>query len=489
MKIRFIEPGNVPYKPSFKNLYVYDRFIRTPSNGLMTLATIVQKAHPDFDILMYSESISKLKWSDILNSDVVFISIFTFSAMRGYELADFIRENSKSKIVFGGLHATLNHAEVVPHCDFVLLGEGDETILKIIDSIEKGETPNFQGVAYKDGFGKIVCTGRAPLPHNIDCIPNREICHNFKKMAGHNTIWPQVHASRGCPHNCDYCSLVAAFGRGIRTRTPQNVIDDIKNAISFFEDGHHRLAKFLWITDDNFFADRKWAMEVLNLMIEQKINYRFSIQARFEVGFDDEMLELLKKAGFFELALGIEFLEDEAFRNYHKKSTYQQILDSVKNIQKHGLNARGLFIFGADNHTKGIGEKLANFVIENGISGILIQSMYFVPGTPVYASHKDELIDENWSRCVGKVVHYPKLMSPTELQNEIIIASKKIYSVKRLAKALFTKKFDEFILFAGEFFWQQSVRNRLKKDMQYLRTHAKSNLRQESFAPMKKDEI
>ena len=489
MKIRFIEPGNVPYKPSFKNLYVYDRFIRTPSNGLMTLATIVQKAHPDFDILMYSESISKLKWSDILDSDVVFISIFTFSAMRGYELADFIRENSKSKIVFGGLHATLNHAEVVPHCDFVLLGEGDETILKIIDSIEKGATPNFQGVAYKDEFGKIVCTGRAPLPHNIDCIPNREICHNFKKMAGHNTIWPQVHASRGCPHNCDYCSLVAAFGRGIRTRTPQNVIDDIKNAISFFEDGHHRLAKFLWITDDNFFADRKWAMEVLNLMIEQKINYRFSIQARFEVGFDDEMLELLKKAGFFELALGIEFLEDEAFRNYHKKSTYQQILDSVKNIQKHGLNARGLFIFGADNHTKGIGEKLANFVIENDISGILIQSMYFVPGTPVYASHKDELIDENWSRCVGKVVHYPKLMSPTELQNEIIIASKKIYSVKRLAKALFTKKFDEFILFAGEFFWQQSVRNRLKKDMQYLRTHAKSTLRQESFAPMKKDGI
>nr|MBP3282341.1 B12-binding domain-containing radical SAM protein [Treponema sp.] len=489
MKIRFIEPGNVPYKPSFKNLYVYDRFIRTPSNGLMTLATIVQKAHPDFDILMYSESISKLKWSDILDSDVVFISIFTFSAMRGYELADFIRENSKSKIVFGGLHATLNHAEVVPHCDFVLLGEGDETILKIIDSIEKGATPNFQGVAYKDESGKIVCTGRAPLPHNIDCIPNREICHNFKKMAGHNTIWPQVHASRGCPHNCDYCSLVAAFGRGIRTRTPQNVIDDIKNAISFFEDGHHRLAKFLWITDDNFFADRKWAMEVLNLIIEQKINYRFSIQARFEVGFDDEMLELLKKAGFFELALGIEFLEDEAFRNYHKKSTYQQILDSVKNIQKHGLNARGLFIFGADNHTKGIGEKLANFVIENDISGILIQSMYFVPGTPVYASHKDELIDENWSRCVGKVVHYPKLMSPTELQNEIIIASKKIYSVKRLAKALFTKKFDEFILFAGEFFWQQSVRNRLKKDMQYLRTHAKANLRQESFAPMKKDGI
>ena len=137
MKIRFIEPGNVPYKMSFKNLYVYDRFIRTPSNGLMTLATIVQNAHPDFDILMYSESISKVTWNDVFDSDIVFISIFTFASIRGYEIADFIRKNSCAKIIFGGLHATLDYGEVLPHCDYVLLGEGDETILKIIDAISK----------------------------------------------------------------------------------------------------------------------------------------------------------------------------------------------------------------------------------------------------------------------------------------------------------------------------------------------------------------
>ena len=202
MKIRFIEPGNVPYKMSFKNLYVYDRFIRTPSNGLMTLATIVQNAHPDFDILMYSESISKVKWNDVFDSDIVFISIFTFASIRGYEIADFIRKNSGAKIIFGGLHATLDYGEVLPHCDYVLLGEGDETILKIIDAISKNEIPDFQGVACKNQrTGEIVCTGRAPLPRNIDVIPNRNICYRFQKMAGHNTIWPQVHASRGCPHN------------------------------------------------------------------------------------------------------------------------------------------------------------------------------------------------------------------------------------------------------------------------------------------------
>ena len=76
------------------------------------------------------------------------------------------------------------------------------------------------------------------------------------------------------------------------------------------------------------------------------------------------MLDLLKEAGFIELAMGIEFLEDESFQAYHKESTYRQILRSVRNIKRHGLRVRGLFIMGADSHTKGVGKRLARFVIQ-----------------------------------------------------------------------------------------------------------------------------
>ena len=64
-KIRFLEPGNLPYRPSLKNLYVYDKYIRTPSVGLLTLATVVKEQYDD--VLMYSESISKVKWKDVLD--------------------------------------------------------------------------------------------------------------------------------------------------------------------------------------------------------------------------------------------------------------------------------------------------------------------------------------------------------------------------------------------------------------------------------------
>lgn len=466
MKIRFIEPGNRPYKKTIQNWFVYDRYIRTPSNGILTLATILKQEYED--VFCYSESISEIVWEDVLDADIVCISIFTFNANRGYELAEYIRVNSNAVIVFGGLHATLNWQETIQYAGYVLLGEGDETILPLINNITDCKTPDFPGVIYQHN-GKTICSGDPVIPTNIDTIPDRTLMYNFKKMTSHTTIWPQVHASRSCPHNCDYCALVAAFGRCFRGRTPEVVVEDIRQAIAFFDKGHHRLAKMLWITDDNFFSDRKWAISVLDAIIASDINYKFTIQARYEVGFDDELLEKLKNAGFVELALGIEFLEDEAFQNYNKKSTYEEILNSVKNIQRHGLRIRGLFIIGADNHEKGIGEKLTDYVIDNNISGCLIQSMYFIPGTPAYESHKDELIQPcNWSRCTGKVVHHPKLISAIDLQKEIMIATRKIYSPKRLLNAIFRKRGLDRILFIGECIWHHSVRKDLKKDLENL---------------------
>ena len=453
------------------NYFVYDKYLRTPSHGLMTLATIVQSMEKD--VLIYSESISKILWEDVFDADVIFIGIFTFNANRGYELAKYIRENSRAKIVFGGLHATLNPSETCKHCDYVLIGEGDESILDFIRCVENNKPIDFPGIAYWSEDHVVYTEKRTP-PQNIDVIPNRKLLYNYRKMVGHNTIWPQVHASRGCPHNCDYCALVHAFGRKVRFRSPENIVEDIRQAIAFHEYGH-RMAKVLWITDDNFFANREWAVSVLQAILQAGLNYNFTIQARYDVGFDDDMLTLLKKAGFMEIAIGIEFLEDEAFETYNKACTYSEVQKAIKNIQKHGLRVRGLFIVGADNHCKGVGDRLADFVIEHKICGVLIQSMYFIPGTPVYESHKDKLLHEDWSKCTGNVVHYPENISPDDLQKEIMHASRKIYSVKRLISAVVTRRGIDRTLFIGEFIWQQNVRRRLASELPALKIYSASS--------------
>ena len=247
------------------------------------------------------------------------------------------------------------------------------------------------------------------------------------------------------------------------------MVEDIRQSIEFFDRKHFRPVKDLWITDDNFFADREWAVSVLNAIIDSGLDYRFNVQARYEVGFDDEMLDLLKKAGFFELDMGIEFIDDKSFETYHKKSTKDEIVRSIKNIRKHGLSVRGLFILGSDDQEKGVGDQLADFVIENHIQGVLIQSMYFVPGTPVYETHKDRLLHRNWGLYNGNAVHYPKNMTPYELQLEHIHASKKIYSFRRLIHALIFEDYVHKFLFAGEFLWHMSVRSDLKKQLPYLK--------------------
>ena len=466
MKIRFIETGNRPYKPTILNYFVYDRYIGTPSVGLNTLATIVKKKIPD--TYMYSESISRLDMKDIKDADIVFIGIFTYAAVRGYKIASYLRKHTNATVVLGGLHASMNYKEAVRYADYVMLGEGDETILPLIKMIKSGKRPKIKGYAWMEN-GTIYNTGKAEPPQNIDIIPDRSLIHNYKKMTGHMTIWPQVHASRGCPHNCDYCALVRHFGRCVRKRSPENIVKDIQYSIDFFEKGNHRLIKDLWITDDNFFADRQWAKQVLNAIIDSGIKYRFNIQARYEVGFDDEMLELLKKAGFFELDMGIEFIDDASFKTYHKTSTKEQIEKSIKNIQKHGLSVRGLFILGSDNQKKGCGKELADVVIKNKIQGVLIQCMYFVPGTPAYEANKDRLLHRNWAKYNGNTVHYPKNMTPYELQLEQIEASKRIYSVKRLIKAVIFEDWVHKVLFIGEFFWYMSIRSDLKKELKYLK--------------------
>jgi radical SAM superfamily enzyme YgiQ (UPF0313 family) len=465
MKIRFIEPGNRPYRKSILNYVVYDRYIRTPSVGLNTLATIVKKENPD--TYMYSESISLIDMDDVLDADIIFIGFFTFAAVRGYELANFFKQNSKAVVVLGGLHASSNFEEAVHYGDYVMLGEGDDTILPLINAIKDNRKPDFQGVAWIEQ-GIIKSTGMPTPPVDIDIIPDRSLIHNYQKMTGHMTVWPQVHASRGCPHNCDYCALVRHFGHKVRTRSPQNVVDDIKYSIEFFHKNHIRLIKDLWITDDNFFADREWAKAVLNAIIDSGIKYRFNIQARYEVGFDDEILDLLKKAGFFELDMGIEFIDDRSFETYHKKSTVSEIEDSIRNIQKHGLSVRGLFILGSDNQKKGCGKSLADFVIKNKIQGVLIQCMYFVPGTPSYEQNKDRLLHKRWDKYNGNTVHRPKNMTPYELQLEHIDASRRIYSFRRLVKALIFEDFVHKGLFLGEFLWHWSIRSDLKKELKNL---------------------
>jgi uncharacterized protein (DUF952 family) len=469
-KLRFIEAGNIsPYKPALANYFTYNKTIRNPSTGLITLTTIAKRLVGD--TLMYSESISLVNWKDVYSADIVFLSVNTFNAVRSYKIAGMIRKNSPTLIVMGGLHASLNWPEAVEHADYVLTGDGDESIVDFIKAVDGGLPVTFPGVIYKRE-GKIIDTGKRPWPEDTDTIPDRNLLYGYAKAARrYETLWPQVHASRGCPHNCAYCGIILHFGRKIRKRSPESVVEDIRQAIAFHKPKHHpRLNTGLWITDDNFPEDRDWARAVLQAIIDSGIKTHFTVQARYEAGFDDEILDLMKRAGFFELSLGIEFLDDDTFKQYGKKCVRDEIVRSIANIKAHGIGVRGLFIVGADNDRPGIGGRIARFVIENDIHGVLIQSMFFTPGTAFFTEYEPWLIHRNWDKYDGNVVHYPKNIKPHQVQQEIINASRTIYSLKRLIHAVrHYPRFNKMVFF-GEYLWHANRRRELGKELPYLKS-------------------
>ncbi len=397
-KLRFIEPGDhSPYRASILNALVYNKHIKNPSTGLCILATIAKRRVSD--TLMYSESISRIDFSDLEDADAVFIGINTFNASRGYAIADRLRSSSKAVVAMGGLHASLNYPEAALHADFVLLGDGDESVLEFLEAMERGGPMEIPGMAFMRE-GKLVLTEKREQPEDIETAPDRSLIVGYAEAARrYDTLWPQVHASRGCPHSCDYCTVVRHFGRKIRKRSPESVVADIRAGVEFHRRRFFpRLNRVVWITDDNFPHDREWAMSVLRAIIDSGLKCHFSVQARYEAGFDDELLDLMKRAGFVELALGIEFIDDDSFDRYHKKSRRDEIVRAIANIKARGLGVRGLFIVGADGERRGIGRRIAGFVIENGIHGALVQSMFFTPGTPVYDEYKDRLIHSDWEK-------------------------------------------------------------------------------------------
>jgi hypothetical protein len=118
-----------------------------------------------------------------------------------------------------------------------------------------------------------------------------------------------------------------------------------------------------------------------------------------------------------------------------------------------------------------VGERLADFIIKNEIHGCLIQSMFFVPGTPVYEQYQDRLLHHNWDDFNGNVVHRPLNMTPAQLQGELIAASAKVYSPRRLLHALLHSKGLFKALFIGEFFWHSPMRREWRKVARELRRY------------------
>lgn len=422
MNIKIIEPYHFNKRYDVRSL--------TPSLGPVSIASWLNQNGHQAEVI--SEYVSKIDFGSIHSADLVGISITTYNAVRGFEIAKQINK----PIVFGGFHASLMPEECLRYGDYVIRGDG-HSIVQLADflSYERGtDLHRIPNLVYKNGKRVLYNSKETKA---LDIVPDFRLVRDYYGSPFRRLfrIPLLVNASRGCLWDCTFCAIKEVYP-DFRKKSKEVIIQDIESQVK----NQHPLARLLprviWITDDNFFSDTEWAKDVLRAMAELKTGYKFNVQARVEIAHDDELLDLMRKAQIGFVSLGIESLDQTTLCNFNKGLSLENIRYAIKRIRARGMDVHGLFVFGDDEFRKGDGLKVAEFTKRFKLSGVLIQPLTPFPGTSLFSRLKAEnrILSENWGDYGGKVVFQPRNMSPAELMGEIGECYKSIYSPTQLIR-------------------------------------------------------
>ena len=424
MKIKIIEPYHFNRRYDVRSL--------NPNPGPVIIATLLNQSGHDVEVI--SEYVTRLDLGAMNAADFVGISITTYNARRGFEIARQI----KRPIVFGGFHASLMPEECLSYADYVIRGDGHPIVqlADVLSNRESRDISKIPNLVYKEK-GKF--RYNRTQTGTIDVAPDFGLVKNYYKLNWNrlSRIPLLVNASRGCQFRCTFCAIREVYS-DFKNKSRETVIDDIKSQIKRQPFLSKLLPRTIWITDDNFFSDPQWAKSILRDLAAEKLEYDIAIQARADIARDEEMLELLKEANVGRIYLGIESLNDKSLAGFKKDTSLNEITDAVTRIKDHGLSVYGLFVFGDDEFKKGDGKKIADFANRQGLTGVLVQPLTPFPGTRLFNEMKaqNRILHENWQDYNGKVVFEPKNLTAAELQNEIYDCYRAVYTPMKLAKYL-----------------------------------------------------
>ncbi len=406
-------------EPQSKEDHVY-KHVRMPRLGLPLLGTQLQEA--GYEVNFYLGTGDSLPWSNIFKADLVGISTTTATCREGYQIAGLLRANN-IPVVIGGIHASFMPDEAVQFADYIVRGEAEYSFLPLVRSIEAGELPqDIPGVSYWVD-GEPVHNPPEQFKVDMDTIPIPDLTL-MEKSSSMRTI--PVMTSRGCPYNCTFCCVTQMFGRRYRYRCTESILEELAQY-----EGKH-----IFFCDDNFVADPKHSRELLREMIDRNINLKgFGAQVRADAAFDDELMELMTRAGCSIVYIGFESINPETLKGYNKQQSVDDIKESIRRFHEYGIRIHGMFVFGGDADTADTIRETADFALEAKIDSIQFMMLTPMPGTPLYEQLESEgrIITYDWSLYEGQhAVFKPVMISPEDLQNETVKALKKFYSLTNI---------------------------------------------------------
>jgi radical SAM superfamily enzyme YgiQ (UPF0313 family) len=405
--------------------HIYSR-TALPRLGTILLSTILKER--GYNAKAFIEDISEPDWKELEKADLIGISSITSTAPRAFKLASRFRSKG-IPIVMGGVHSTFLPEESLEYADYVVRGEGEETIVELIEHLESGTSlKDIRGLSYREGDAFIHNPER-PLLKDLDAapIPDLSVVHNWKRKP---TI--PLATSRGCPFGCRFCSVIQMFGRKYRFKSVDRIIEEIKSVAS-------RKVNHIFFIDDNFAANKKQTKVLLKRMIAENIRIEWSAQVRTEVTRDTELIDLMVQAGCFGVFVGFESINPRTLSLFNKKQEVDDIVNCIETFKKASIYIHGMFILGGDTDDIETIRSTKKFAKRLGIPSVQFLMLTPLPGTPVFYDLRQQgrLLHTDWAKYdAHHAVFEPKLMTPFELQTETLKAMAGFYSWGTILKNL-----------------------------------------------------
>ncbi len=422
-----------------KSLLGGDFYFRMPYLGLLKVAALTT---PEWEVEIIDEKVDGMDFNQ--HADLVGITAMTPAANRAYEIADAFREKG-IKVVMGGMHISKLPDEALQHCDSVVIGEAEGLWAGLLEDYKKGELK--QIYKHENGYPSL-----ANMP-----LANWDLYKDKRYLPVHS-----IETTRGCPHNCEFCSVTNSFGGKFRNRPVDEVEKEIQGLKPF--EGKFILKNTVFFADDNIISSRSHAKELLTRMIPY--NIKWVGQASVNIAKDDEILDLCRKSGCMGILIGFESLSSESLAHMGKQfNRPQDYIDIIKKVHDYGIGINGSFVLGFDHDDESIFDRTLEFILKAKLDVCYFSILTPYPGTRLYTQMMKEgrIIDHDWSNYnTNNVVFKPKLMKPERLIQGFHKVLKGSFSYSAIFKRLWGNGTYKNFFYPMNFGFRQSVKKTVK---------------------------